>query len=466
MPYKGQMASKASHSDIVRNPDVNAFLSECRFLKDPDDEEIKRIIDSFDKVSVKELGDEPLYLIATDGSYYEASVNVRFPSTKIAYVKFGTILVKLSEYRNLAHEGTHLLDPFKVATLENNNRAVTLTLPSSNVTLSGKKRVTESFRYALDQWFKDDRTQVDSSDPESSLIYTLAALEKKKDRGSKQDGFIRVHKCPTCNSDKHRGLLVPIIEPLNCPGCGAEIYSTDSLRLWEELSEYQSNTTALGRLMMMVEHLLPVHYIRYLLKHNPKILGETIFFIDGPLALFGTAASFHKPIMEFLFEANSTLAEQGIGAPLVISLQKTGQVVDFVTAVEEKLERSSLLLLSDNYRYNYILNGRKSADICFGDETYYGQDFIFKTDNGSWFVFALPYPEKSKRPVEGFVNKKERLDSYPQLEKALSVIQTFESDLYSNAVVPIALAHKYTSISLSPGGKILDFLSRSALNSK
>jgi hypothetical protein len=104
--------------------------------------------------------------------------------------------------------------------------------------------------------------------------------------------------------------------------------------------------------------------------------------------------------------------------------------------------------------------------VCFGDETYYGQDFIFKTANGSWFVFALPYPTGSKRPVGNFVETKERLESYPQLEKALAVIQAFQSDLYNNAVVPIALAHKYTSISLSPGGKILDFLSRTALGAK
>lgn len=465
MPYKGELANKASYFDIVRNPDVSNFLESCKFLRNPSDQEIKEITGRFEKVEIEPLRDEPLYLIATDGSFYEASISERFPSTKIAYVKFGTILIKLSEYRNLNHDNTHLLDPFKVAALEDNNKAVTLTLPSSNITLDGKKSVTESFRYALDQWFKDKRTTIDESDPESSLIYTLAELECRRDPSKHKKGFVKVHKCPTCKSDDHRDISVPLIEAGNCPNCGAEIYSTDCLRLWEEISEYQSNGTVLGRLMMLVEHLLPVHYTRYLLKHNPKILGSTVYFVDGPLALFGTAAWLHRPIMEFNDEARQDLSKLGLNPPTIISLQKTGQIADFSTVLDRDLEKSHLLLLSDDYRYQYVLNGREPAEICFGDETYYGQDFIFKSETGRCFVFALPYQTAKKRPAEQFKSSKENLKNYPSLKKALSIIQTFESDLYDNAVVPIALAHKYTSISLSPGGRILDIFSKSLVKS-
>lgn len=461
MPYKGELANKASYFDIVKNPDVSSFLESCKFLRNPSDQEIKEITGRFQSMKIEPLGDDPLYLIATDGSFYEASVSNRFPSTKIAYVKFGTILIKLSEYRNLKHENTHLLDPFKVAALEDNNRAVTLTLPSSNITLEGKKSVTESFRFALDQWFKDKRTTIDDSDQESSLIYTLAELESRRNPSKHKEGFVNVHKCPTCKSDDHQNISVPLIEPGICPNCKSEIYSTDCLRLWEEISEYQSNGTVLGRLMMLVEHLLPVHYTRYLMKHNPEILGSTVFFVDGPLALFGTAAWLHRPIMEFNHEVREFLKSKNLDAPTIISLQKTGQVADFSTLLDRDLEKSQLLLLSDDYRYKYVLNGREPSEVCFGDETYYGQDFIFKSETGRCFVFALPYEVGNKRPADKFVSLKERISTYPTLQKALSIIQTFESDLYDNAVVPIALAHKYTSISLSPGGRILDLMSKS-----
>jgi hypothetical protein len=238
------------------------------------------------------------------------------------------------------------------------------------------------------------------------------------------------------------------------------------LRLWEEISEYQSNGTVLGRLMMLVEHLLPVHYTRYLLRHNPEILGSTVFFIDGPLALFGTSAWLHRPIMEFNHEVREELKSKNLSAPTIISLQKTGQVADFSTLLDRDLAESHLLLLSDDYRYKYVLNGREPAEVCFGDETYYGQDFIFKSETGRCFIFGLPYEVGSKRPTDKFISQKESISSYPNLQKALSIIQTFESDLYDNAVVPIALAHKYTSISLSPGGRILDLMSKSLVKGK
>ena len=51
------------------------------------------------------------------------------------------------------------------------------------------------------------------------------------------------------------------------------------------------------------------------------------------------------------------------------------------------------------------------------------------------------------------------------LAKAKRLIEDFECDLYENAIVPIALAHKYTAISLEPGAKVLDLLSQTGIKS-
>jgi Predicted ATPase len=39
MPYKGEFANKVSHSDIVRNPDIQKFLEDCSYLTMPSDQE-------------------------------------------------------------------------------------------------------------------------------------------------------------------------------------------------------------------------------------------------------------------------------------------------------------------------------------------------------------------------------------------------------------------------------------------
>src|SRR5690606_41479985 len=60
------------------------------------------------------------------------------------------------------------------------------------------------------------------------------------------------------------------------------------------------------------------------------------------------------------------------------------------------------------------------------------------------------------------------LHSFPTRRSSdlLGLISHLESDLYENAVVPIALAHRYTAISFQPGGRVLDLLTKHALDRK
>src|SRR5690606_9152312 len=97
--------------------------------------------------------------------------------------------------------------------------------------------------------------------------------------------------------------------------------------------------------------------------------------------------------------------------------------------------------VDDEFRYKYVIASREASSNGFGDETYYGQDFLFKTPSGRRFVVGLTYPIKSKRDTANFHQIKTQLDLYPNLGRALSLISRFETDLYANAVIPVALAH-------------------------
>ena len=133
--------------------------------------------------------------------------------------------------------------------------------------------------------------------------------------------------------------------------------------------------------------------------------------------------------------------------------------------IDSYIPNNRILAIEDDYRYKFILSGRDPSGQGFGFETYYGQDFIYKTPNGRTFVFALPYPYPSKEiPGLNFVQEKVKFENYPQLSQALKLITYLESDLYENAVVPIALAHRFTAISFRPGGRVLDLLTRASLN--
>lgn len=118
--------------------------------------------------------------------------------------------------------------------------------------------------------------------------------------------------------------------------------------------------------------------------------------------------------------------------------------------------------IDDQYRENFVSAG-SSKSLNFGDETYYGQDFIFKTEKGNIFVVAVPYPFPNKHNKAAFAQAKVDASNYPDLGRAFDVVRHFEFDLYRSAVVPVALAHRHASISLLPGGKVLDLMSRTGL---
>jgi NurA domain len=464
MPYQGETASKASHFDIVKNPQVGGFLAECTYLKEPSEAEAAAMTAVF-REPPRTDAPLPRHVMAIDGSYHESSLDDRLPSTKVGYVKIGCVLIEMAQYQDLRVMDGRFVDPFRVARLEENNAPLTFPLPSANIRWKNKDSVRDSFRPVVDAHLDGDATRFNPADRATSLRATLFELASRRAgaMGTGDPRTLRIHKCPSCGADGPF-TLADVPTPQACPRCGEELYPTDCLRLWEEVSDHQSNVQAMTRFMLQIEHMLGVHYVRYLARHALSSLAGLAVFIDGPLAVFGNGAWLHAAIMDFLAEVNARLAAAGLPGLLVIGLQKTGQVVDHARSIDRFLARDRLLPIGDDYRYTYVLGGRDAAGNGFGAETYYGQDFIYKTPTGRTFVFGLPYPFRTKsQPGLDFVREKIDAGRYATLPRALRLIDEFESDLYENAVVPIALAHHYTAISLVPGGRVLDLLTRNAI---
>ena len=462
MPYQGELASKTSHSDIVRNPDVARFLESCEYLTLPSDDEAKVMAARFQVPPGIDDSGLPSSVIAFDGSYYESSINDKLPSTKIGYVKVGSILIDTTQFKSL--RVGRFVDPFRVAAINENNSPLTFTLPSANIRWSGRASVRESFRYAIDSHLCGSATRFNADDPQTSLRSTLFHLASIRtgNLGTGSTNRLKIHRCPACGEGPVEVEDVP--DQQYCGFCGAEVYPSDCLRIWEEVTDFQSNVQALSRFMLAVEHLLPIHYIRFLADNSLDSLGSTAFFIDGPLAVFGNPAWLHASIMKFIARVNARLDRVGQPKLLMIGLQKSGQIVDHVSFIDRFLPANRIYSIADDYRYQYILSGRDPAGNGFGYETYYGQDFIYKTPSSRIFVFAVPYPFESKDNSRiDFMREKTELGRYQDLARALALIREFESDLYQNAVIPIALAHRYTAISLVPGGRVLDLLTRRSL---
>lgn len=457
MPYEGEFADKSAHSDLMRRPDVIDFLNQCDYLKEPSLDEARVMANMYGAAPETSEALLPDSVMAVDGSYYESALTERLPHTRIGYIKIGALVILMNVFGSL--RDSRYVDPFKVAKLQHNNESMSVVLPSSNIRWGGFTTVRDGFRAALDERLgKIGQFEVGNSS--TSLLSTLFVLASTRSGplGTQDPSYLMLHRCPSCTEENVK--VYNNGQPQVCPK-GHRVYPSDCLRVWEGVEDFQSNREALGRAMMAIEHLLPIHYVRYLIEKSPVALANTAFFIDGPLAIFGQSAWLHGAIMKFLHQVNQRLRELSLPQVLIIGLQKTGQVVDHVTLIERFLSKNTLMAISDDYRYTYILAGRSASQNGFGSETYYGQDFIYLTPSGRTFVFGLPYPFASKQR-EDFASRKLNWSMY-DLPRALSLIQHFEYDLFTNAVIPVALAHRYTAISAFPGGRVLDVLTKKVL---
>jgi len=272
----------------------------------------------------------------------------------------------------------------------------------------------------------------------------------------------RSGQCPSCHAE-HPFELTKTTPLDKCPSCGEMVYATDWLRLHEDVSDFGNNTSAITRMMNAIEHLLLVATIQQAFLADPRALGKIAFILDGPLAVFGQPAKLSFRIQEFLFKVNERLKALGVEQLLLIGLQKTGEVMDHVNLLSRFLPNNRFRVLDDAYRYEYI-KGNDAPAKNFGFETYYGQDFLFKTGKGQMFCFGVPYPFPTKSNSTEFSARKVDVNNYGSLlARACDVIRHFELDLYRSAIVPVALAHRHASISIVPGGKVLDIITKTGL---
>lgn len=452
MPYKGQQAGKGGHSDIVRNPDVAAFLENCNYIREPSNTEGQEVAGSYLTAPGGEHP-KPYKVAASDASIYCEPISGKFPSTQVGYVKVSIVLIDLAQFAALYAPGSRYVDPFKVAAMHRNADGYAFSLPGSNIRYGGEQTVREGFRKRVFEQFCDDRYAFDKGGG-YRLLDTLLLLSK--DHG--------LPKCPVCLKPFTEPVLFSVATPsCPCPNCAMSLYATDVLSMHEEISDFGSNGTVITRFMNVVEHLMMATLVRMLADKLPATVAKMGFVIDGPLALFGRPAWIHRPLMAMYYDIEQRLAEMGLPAPLIMGLQKDGVVMEHARAVQRFLAPDTYRPVDDGYREKWI-SGKPSEATTHGSETYYGQDFIFKTVNGGVFCVGLPYPMREKGNEAVFSLEKTEVHRYgDRLGRAFDVVREFEFDLYENSIIPVALAHRHASISLVPGGKVLDLVTRAGL---
>ncbi|MCI3878796.1 hypothetical protein [Acinetobacter higginsii] len=533
MPYqssskKNEPAGKNGQRTFVRNPDVDQFLANSACLVPPTPEEAKKITEDY---IIWEEGDKslPYYVVASDASPYTEPLKGYYPSTQLGYVKNSMVIIEVNKFDKLRPTESNYVDPFKIAELHRSGDSIAFTLPGCNIRYKNSTTVKDGFRLAVYEQLSDMRTSF-TNDNYFNVVGTLLAIDENK---------VEIDICPSCGVESNFQ-FTKTHHIRKCSYCSEDVYVTDSLRIHEQISDLGDNRSAITRFMNVIEHLIIASFIRMVGYTNPEQLSRIAFIMDGPLAIFGQPAKVHARLLKLYSKVSKHLASKNLPMPLIIGIQKTGTVVDHAVSIAKYIENGAFRIIDDEYRHRYIAAKSESSDN-FGHETYYGQDFIYKTRKAKVFAFAVVYPfesknienfksenfsitvesgelkvdcldEKLRTSLSSILNDPEKLikilsiengtaklvdkkiivhskagetdvvkvkvsakkifalqkielEKYkPMLGRAMNLISHFELELYENAIIPIALAHRHASISLVPGGKVLDLLSKNRLS--
>lgn len=462
---KQNLIDRTSHTDIVQNPDIKAFLDSCQYMVPPTGNEIANIVSEF--VSVPEWnGPLPSKLIAIDGNNYEATVNPNIPFTRFGFVKIGNLLIDREGFQGLS--AGKFVDPFQVAKISRDNSSLLFSFPSTNMSYKNENNVKNSFRRALDEALYKQRFIED--DPKTSIRSTLFYIASFRTGSLRSDNRNKIilHKCPSCEKERIEVWDIPEVQ--KCPYCGGSIFPSDCLRIWEEVADSASNQLALTRFTNAITHILIVHYLRHIKEHFPnsylKALSNICFFVDGPLSINGNAAWVKSCVQKIVFDINEELKHANLPQLMIIGLVKSGKLFDYLNIIGQSIPFNSIYCVTDRFRNDFVDFNKTPSNTTYGNETYFGQDFLLKTRSGKLFVFDAPYPFPNKDNLSIFIREKANIDNYTNIGAYVKLIEDFETDLYESSVVPLALAQKYTAISLKPGGKVLDILAQTAVEGR
>lgn len=437
-----ERASKISHSNVIANATVQSLLERCSV---PRPAEAKTLDTLALNVPAPEQ-DLIRAVVAVDGSMREVSVREEFPSAAITFFTFGPLLFELEALRELNLQT--FIAPEDMAKLKRIQR-YTLALPTRNISLSGMT-LRDSVRRTLHEFFSNRHGG------DEPLYKTLRWILF---RGWSKDGdkFWELPHCPNHGCARERIRMTPASPDEGpCDTCRRPIYLVDAFRLHERVDEDQGASGISSYVLTLLEQVVMVHVIRAIWEMKPAVLREVLFIKDGPLACFGQTAPISYPLREmtaFLGDRpDPSSATRRVSYLNLAGLEKSGPFVEHAIHIDEHLRRGSVLPLSNEYIYKYIIPGDPNSADPYGGNTYWGAKLIFKAVDGNTYVATVPTSEGFK-PTPTYTD-------YLNLTPVLSALSELRCSMYDNALIPVALANRLVSLADVPSSRILETFAR------
>ena len=446
MPYEGEYATYRPLHRISECQRVTSLLSRSKLLEAARATYAPKPIEAPPQTPTL-----PPFILAIDGSYAEVDVKNGYPGAKVGYCTAASVLLDLHLIGELDAERP--VDPVEFRKTEQ-AASVDAALPGSNVVTRRQNSARASFREELYDLFTDI---VVDEDDRTNLLSTYETLLALKPTANPQS-------CPYKESHGCTAELAVGAGCTACPTCGRPIYSTDALRIHERFRDIGTNGEAFGLVMQVIERLLVIHLLRCFERRDIlQRLTSLAFFIDGPLAAFGPPAWLSAAICKELKRLNAKVQESTGQDLLILGIEKTGAFVQHFEEIDQTetpgqqlFSGRQYMLLTDGYIKDRILHSDSNKR--YGQDTYFGRKFFYKTQSDARIVASLPFLSDTQDTLDS-----DDISLYPQFATICALLDRVVSSRYANAVSPLIAANAQAAIPLQLGSKVLTQLARALL---
>lgn len=449
MPYQGELAKYHVIRRIAESEAVKTFLRDCRVSA--------KIKDSINKPQFKKIHRSewhPKWVIAIDGGNLEIPVQNGFPGAEVSYVSIASVMIDLELLDRLDHQRP--INPAEFKSVQSADAEVSV-FPGCNVCLGDEVSPVSSLRRQLLETLEG----VSFDSEIETLLDTYHALLEYK-----TDGVSRPQLCPYDDCLKHGATYTKGKGEYECE-CEHRrpLYASDALRIHEGMNPAGSNGALFSEIRQVIERLWLIHLLRVLEQNNwLSSLKRIAIVIDGPLAVFGHPAWLKDAIKKELKRINKLARDVNGEDIFILGIEKTGAFAEHLISLDTTAEGSpgciepgSTLLLDDKYIKDNIIFSESEKQ--YGQQTYFGRKFFYKTTAGALIVGMVPSYEEHHANLEAA-----EVQQFPRINDAIAVLDKLVSSRYPNAVVPLVEANAEAAIPMRLGAKVLEKLAKELLD--
>jgi NurA domain len=416
--------------------------------------DVDSILETLHPIEIKPSNWIPSWVISIDGSHIEVDIKNGFPGAEAAYITVASVLLNVQKMRELDEQRP--VNPKDFKTLER-AESIDCALPGCNVIYDNELSAQDSLRKAIFEVFNS----VQMSSNGETLLDTYEALLKYKPNNDQRPQQCPYEDCPggrdySRDTGKYK---------CSC-NLSRTLYSTDALRIYERMNPAGTNGAIFSEIMQVWERVWVVHILRTMeAKKWLSSLSRIAIFLDGPLAVFGQPAWISQAIYRELSRLNNQIRKATGGKDLLlIGVEKTGTFVQHFEALDRKEQgeygafpTQSIGLITDSYvKRNIIFSDSLRP---YGDATYFGRKFFYKTKSGARIVASLPFLSEDHKDTS-----RAELSQYPRLADAVGLLDQLVSSRYPNALMPLVVANAEAAIPLSLGNKVLENLAKELMS--